>query len=502
MKKHFHSVLPVVCLLAICPCLYAQNTEDTIPQNPGQKDSFENFRKEIHSNFHLFRKNILDNYADFLEAAWKEFNSFRGEERYTIPKLPSIPKANPDHQSPTAPQPILPQMDAAPTQVPATPPSVCPPPVPAPLGVQTDTIHFYSLEMYIPQIALSKIDCRADATSTGFAKSWRHFEKNDVASLLIPYFHQYVESHQLNDWFACELIRTYADSRLAHSTPQSRIALAHYLLAHYGFDIRLAQTDSGAPALLIPFLQKVYARTYIIQNNTSYYVFMDTQSPVSANQIDTFTTYELPENADLGRPVDLVIHQDPIIPHNPCNYHLSYGNLTVTGEVNANLRPMLYRYPQTTFNSYAISCVSKEVRNDITTQLRDQLAGLPLLEATNALLQFVQHAFQYATDPEQHGFEKPYFFEELLLYPKCDCEDRSIFYSYLLWHVLGVENHFVDYPGHLCVAVHMEDPNLKGTCHRYKGKLFYISDPTYIGAVTGMCMPDYENESPQIEPSR
>lgn len=502
MKKKFQSILLGISLLTISSFLSAQNTEDTIPESLGHKDSFENFRKGIKGNFHLFRKNILDNYADFLETTWKEFNSFRGKERYTIPKLQNIPKVAPDEKRPTDSRPILPHIATTPPQVSVTPPLTDPHPLPIPSGAQTDTLHFYALEIYIPQIAVSRLDCPVDATASGFSKRWRHLEKNNVASCLIPYFRKYVDIYKLNDWFAYELIRTYADSRLAHSTSQSRIALAHYLLTHYGFDIRLAQSSSGASALLVPFRQMVYARNYAILNNTAFYLFMDTQAPASTHQFDTFTTYELPANADLGRTIDLIIHQEPDIPDAPCPYHLSYGNLTVSGEVNANLRPMLYHYPQTTFISYALSCVNLKVRNDITIQLRNQLSGLPLLEAINALLQFVQHAFSYATDPEQHGFEKPYFFEELLLHPQCDCEDRSIFYSYLLWHVLGVENHFVKYPGHLCVAVHIEDSNLKGTCFQYNGKLFYISDPTYIGAVTGMCMPAYENEIPQIELSR
>lgn len=37
------------------------------------------------------------------------------------------------------------------------------------------------------------------------------------------------------------------------------------------------------------------------------------------------------------------------------------------------------------------------------------------------------------------------------------------------------------------------------TSYEYKGKKFYICDPTYIGAKIGKCMPSYAKESPQIE---
>lgn len=147
---------------------------------------------------------------------------------------------------------------------------------------------------------------------------------------------------------------------------------------------------------------------------------------------------------------------------------------------------------------YARSILFPDVRQEIVSQLKDQLKDLELQIAVDKLLHFVQYAFPYATDDEQHGFEKPYFFEELLYYPKCDCEDRSVFYAYLLREVLGVENHLIHFPGHECVAVCL-GRTLHGDGYMYKGKQFYISDPTYMGASTGMCMPDYRSTNPQVE---
>lgn len=36
--------------------------------------------------------------------------------------------------------------------------------------------------------------------------------------------------------------------------------------------------------------------------------------------------------------------------------------------------------------------------------------------------------------------------EELLYYPQCDCEDRAVFYAYLLRYVLNLDCHLVKYP--------------------------------------------------------
>lgn len=209
------------------------------------------------------------------------------------------------------------------------------------------------------------------------------------------------------------------------------------------------------------------------------------------------STCELPAAASKASKLDLRLGELKI-PYEELPFSVSFGGLEIHGNTNAKLYPILYKYPQMPIGDYAQSVVMPSLRSDIVEQLKSQLADKPKAEAVNALLQFVQSGFKYATDHENHGFEKPYFFEELLYYPKCDCEDRVIFYTYLLWNVLGVENHLLAYPGHESASVVLPEIT-KGDAYTYEGKTFYISDPTYIGAKTGMCMPEYRTTSPEID---
>ena len=73
-----------------------------------------------------------------------------------------------------------------------------------------------------------------------------------------------------------------------------------------------------------------------------------------------------------------------------------------------------------------------------------------------------------------------------------------MFYTYLLRNVLGIDCQLVHFPGHEAAVVVLPS-QINGTAYRYKGKVYYISDPTYIGASTGMCMPDFQNTAPEIE---
>ncbi len=95
--------------------------------------------------------------------------------------------------------------------------------------------------------------------------------------------------------------------------------------------------------------------------------------------------------------------------------------------------------PQCDYSVYANAAVAPASREIVLAALRPAIAGKSETEAAALLLDYVQHAFEYATDGDQFGYEKPFFVEELYYYPKCDCEDRSVFYRFLVRELLGLD---------------------------------------------------------------
>ena len=148
---------------------------------------------------------------------------------------------------------------------------------------------------------------------------------------------------------------------------------------------------------------------------------------------------------------------------------------------------------------YAMSTIDSNFHQSLLTQVKEQIQGCSEKESVYRILHFVQYAFDYATDREQHGYEKPYFIEENFYYSKNDCEDRAILFAFLVHNLLGLDVHLVQYPGHECTAVNFSTTQMNGDGYMYKGKAFYICDPTYIGASIGQCMPDYRNVKPTVE---
>lgn len=461
---------------------------------------FEDFRRQLHGDYEGFRRKVLDDYADFLDGIWRDYEVFRGMERNPLPKPRRKPVAD---RSGLPEQPVKQQLvpvpadpDPKPVPEPVTP-SVPVNPVPpvAPRPAQRYvTVGFYGLQLKFPEMQVADV---AGIGTDGFATAWRRLKSADAAGDALVELHRTATALALNDWLTVELVRAYADHLLHDATPSARIVLAHYLLSHLGYDFRLART-ARQPLLLMLCRQQIYARTFICLGDTKLYIWADNLSPVDEGQRMSIQTCDLPKDADTGMQVDLRVARPLNLPDNPKKFSVSYGGLTLEGEVNATVMEMVRRYPQMPVPDYAASCLDSRLRESLVRQVRTQLSGLGQLDAVNKLLRFIQSGFEYATDDELHGYEKPYFVEELFYYPKCDCEDRSVLYATLLRQALGVENVLVHYPGHECVAVSLDRP-VGGDGFTFEGRDYYISDPTYIGAVTGQCMSDYRQTSPEVQ---
>ncbi|MDE6337706.1 MAG: hypothetical protein K2L34_14165, partial [Muribaculaceae bacterium] len=300
----------------------------------------------------------------------------------------------------------------------------------------------------------------------------------------------------LNDYLTYEFLSAYMDSKFPDAGVSPKMSAVHYLLANQGYDVRIAvTTGTGDPVILMPCEQMIYGNSYMTIGGRNY--FLMAPPGVNLNGV-RLATCDLPKAAKNGKAIDLRI-DGLSLPMKERPFKISQGGLTLTGILNENLMPIVYRYPQMDTEGFAVSVLDKNLRKDLIGQIKSQLGNKDKLTATNELLRFMQFGFDYATDAELHGFEKPYFLEENFYYPKNDCEDRAIFYTYMLWNALGVDNQLLAFPGHESASVSIPGASIRGTSYENNGKIYYISDPTYIGSTTGQCMRQYETTSPTID---
>lgn len=456
---------------------------------PASQADFNAFRRQAMSQFNDFRNDALANYSKFLDSAWEEFESFKAEARNPKPKPVTPPTPPAEKITPVKlPEPVPPATPVCPS---SPLPSAVPARPAAPATLGGEMMDFYGLQIDVPKPMLQLRERFADGPA--FARQWQKYMSTPGAENLAKGLGDVANTLGLNDYLTFDLVCRYVNQKFpaAHST--ARASLIHFLMNALGFDIRLALCGSDG-ALLVPTRQTVYGKPYMIMDGKKFYLFADNISTSSR-----ISTCRLPEEATSGRrAIDMHLSSPLNLPEAPREFNLSYGGISLRGQLNGNIYPLLYHYPQTDMEVYATSVIDPGLRSNLVDQLKKQLCGRSQLDAVNALLQFTQSAIDYATDEDNHGFEKPYFLEEWLYYPKNDCEDRAVFYSYMLWNVLGVECQMITYPGHESVSLRLDTP-IEGDNYNIEGKTFYISDPTYIGAVTGQCMPQFIETSPEIE---
>lgn len=527
-----------------------------IPQVP---KGFQEFRQGILDDYQEFRRTILAHYADFLEGTWHEYETLMPAKRDDTPKpvkvptldqttpaadpvklpkpvssvtppdkkpvTPEQPVAKPDPKNPgslldTPPVEVPPEAgkEVAPTikinqnvarpminvnpfipEVPVMAEGVDMPEIPPyeeESRVGKEVVNFYGMEILVPEIDFRISSSLGNAAD--LARHWKALDEQDVAEMVEENIMPKIQELGLNDYLTYEFLCAYLDAKFPEAGVAPKMSAVHYIFTNLGYDVRIAiASTTGDPVILMPCDQMIYGSAYMTIGGKNY--FMMTPPGVNLNGA-RLATCDLPKVANNGKSVDMRIH-GLNLPMKARPFNVSNGGITLSGTLNENLMPIVYRYPQMDTEGFAVSVLDKNLRNDLVSQLKSQLDDKDKLTATNEFLRFMQFGFDYATDGEFHGFEKPYFLEENFYYPKNDCEDRAIFYTYMLWNALGIENQLLAFPGHESASVSLPGATIKGTSYESDGKTFYISDPTYVGSSTGQCMRQFEATTPKVDHS-
>lgn len=362
------------------------------------------------------------------------------------------------------------------------------------------TFDFYGLNANVPDCSF-EID---ESLSDILRQSGDHWKKLDSQKNVLEASRQLfglAQNMGLNGYLTYRLAEHYVMAKFPNATQTARLSTVHYLLSQMGYDARLALVDKSFTALLMPFDQKKVFRTpglEIPSTGNTYYVLEPLGMDFSKIDLNhkQISRALLPAGYT-GKTSDLRL-TGLNIPMKPRPFSISAAGITLTGEVNENLMAMIYRYPQMLIGDYASSWLDNDLRKDIILQVKMQLMGLNETDAINKLMSFFHYGFQYMEDGPNHGFEKPYFVEENLYYAMNDCEDRAIFFSYLVWNVLDLPCQLIGYTNHESTAVSPTN-DVSGHYYLRNGKKFFSADPTYIGSHFGEIHDKYLNENPTVD---
>lgn len=296
---------------------------------------------------------------------------------------------------------------------------------------------------------------------------------------------------RLNDWGVFTLVRQVADTYCG--TANESIVMQQFLLNEMGYKARMARKATEDKMMLFVATDcSIYAHPYITLNGQNYY-------NLSGNNEQCQFYMCQKDSPKAKNSVGMQLKEAPLFPGTVVSStHQAKGSAArVTVDVPKALMDFYKDYPQCDYSVYFNAPVNAAMENRILSSLAPLVQGRNEADAANILINFVQTAFQYQTDGQQFGYEKPFFVEELFYYPYSDCEDRAMLFSYLVRKLLGLDVVLLDYPEHIATAVRFNG-NVSGDYLMVNGRKYTVCDPTYIGASIGMTMPRYKTVSAKV----
>lgn len=491
-KSHYimkHSLYLICCLLYLTiQDIHAQNTFEEYKKK--REQDFNNYRNTKQKEFEEYRQKKNAEFAKYVAKKWEAFQAMKGSKPATYPKPvdPVVIPDTPDKQPEVTKIPIKDVIPAKPTPIQKSPVKLPPIQKNTP-GQSKSKIIFLGTPCYITMDKQLKFTM--DGTSEKeVSKIYEKLSASEYDAFLDDCAQVY-QNLKLNGWAAFLFCRTVSEQLLGKGNEAT--LLQTYLLAQFGYDARLC--SHGQKLYMLATTTEDVTRYYYINLNNKHYYLWDLT--YQGEQVHTFR-----ENMkDAIRPIDF---------DNPAEMQLTYDatplrNITskaypgvkATAKVNKNLIEYYSQMPifaGKPWDIYARQALETPCYRELIPQLQTAIQGKNETDAANMLLNWVQTGFEYKTDNEQFGFEKPFFKEEVIFYPYCDCEDRSILFSYLIKQLLHLDVVLLYYPGHLATAVRFNG-NVNGDYILLDNKKYIICDPTYIGAEIGRSMPQYKTSS-------
>jgi len=306
---------------------------------------------------------------------------------------------------------------------------------------------------------------------------------NDVALL-----GKLKEKYMLNDWGFYQLVKK-ASSTLFPTVNEQRL-FSWYVFLKSGYKVKVGY-DQSEVFLMLPSVHKLFGRQYYIDDDAIYYL-----ADITKNRIAEIKTYDA-KYPGSEKVFDFEILHHPSFEGQPIKRTISYNGKSAELIFEKGQLDFFSTYPQCELKLYFKCGLTSENQTALDDILLPLIKGKSNREIMDVLIDFIQSTTLYATDEEQFGKERYLFAEESMYYGKNDCEDRTIFMSFLVKHYTGLSSVALDFPGHVALAVNVPDAG-NGNFISYRGNRYLICDPTYINARSGMIPDQYKTMKAKI----
>ena len=487
MKRLIMTALACVTALTLSAQIDTDWSKRVRESQQNAREEYEKFRQQATKEYNDFRKRANEEYARFMADPWTAFEAQPAEE---IPKLPKPP--TPVLVDPTThPEPVPIPIESKPLpQIPIERPQPIEPLTPT---VQPEApvtlVRFYGTDMVFHFSTYKPLHMK-DASESSVSSLWKQLSDPAYDNMIAECL-QNRTNLNLCDWGYVMMTEQVAEAFCGGHTNEA-VVLHMYLLTQSGYQMRIGRAGNRL-CVLVGSDAKIYRYRFFRIKDVKYYCF--------DRSIDhkTFQVYNraFPKEKLMG--LDMSQPQLAVKATKPKTIQSKqYTQAKATVVLNQNLIDFYNSCPiNSEWELYSKASLSDMAKDSLYPALRKAIAGKTQTQAANILLNFVQTGFDYATDQQQFGYERPLYPDESLYYPYCDCEDRSILFACLVRELMGLDVVLLDYPDHISTAVCFTE-DVKGDFLMLENKKYVACDPTYIGADIGMSMPSMRKYSPAV----
>lgn len=490
MKKLYFNLSKVFILLLVSLSSYkaeaqfdADSMFNAVTNNMNKE--FETFRSKNQKLFDDFVAKNDAAFAKILVNGFKEYNLLKGKKAPSDPKPKDLPKVDPLVVKNNKPDVItveIPKDTVKPKVNPNTP--TIQRDEPEDFSTDKSLFKFYGAELGIVYDQSFVRSVGASISPEVIGGFWTKMSATNHYHFINQLL-DYKTRLNLNDWGYLMLVQA-ASKRIAPESLSTQNLLTWFFMVKSRYKVKIGYTKDNVQ-LLIPSLQMIYGKPYYTFNDIRYFAMDDGVGAISTYNSD-YGDAQMALDLDISSSISLGTKTTD----RPVSFEFEGKTYSFTLKYNTNEVDFFQDYPQCDMKVFFDAAISSEAKESFIENLKPLIQGKSQFDAANLLLTFVQTAFQYKTDDQQFGREKFFFAEEVLRFPYCDCEDRSVLYSYLIRELMGLEVVGLGYPGHMASAVNFTE-ELGRDYFMFKDKKFTICDPTYIGAPVGMCMPQFIN---------
>ena len=287
------------------------------------------------------------------------------------------------------------------------------------------------------------------------------------------------ETLQLNDWLFFELIQA-AVTQLAPDLPQNnKTLLVWFLASKAGWNTRLAYTNDNL-FIYIQSDDEVFEVPMIEDNGQTFinvsHISRNKRKRVKQRAIYLLNFKPNPKGHSFQFILKALPRLKPRISQKEILFHYGDQAYKININIDKNIKSILGNYPLIAEKNYLEVEFSPTLKQSLLAQFKILLAGKTEEEGLSFLAAFTRTGFHYKEDNEFFGMSKPMIADEVFQYNYSDCEDRSALFFNLVKEIYHLPMLVITYPDHLTIAVSYDCPD--GDIIQYKGKKYYVCDPT------------------------